>query len=95
MIEYAEKVDIMTVLYRLCGNHPGSQSISTAAVLVQSLITQVIQQRHRKFIRKAFPFTLEHIQDVENDMEELWTLFWSSCAESGARCGWIVIERRS
>lgn len=53
---------------------------------------QVIQQHHKKFIRKAFPFTLEHFQDVENDMEELRALLWSSCAESGARCVWIVID---
>lgn len=92
VIEYAEKVDNMTVLCHLCGNHSGSQPISTAAVLVQSLIMQVIQQHHKKFIRKVFPFTLEHFQDVENDMEELWALFCSCCAESGAPCLWIVID---
>jgi hypothetical protein len=92
MIEFAEKVDNMTVLCHLCGNHPGSQPISTPAVLVQSLIMQVIQQHHKKFTRKTFPFTLEHFQDVENDMEELWALFCSCCAESGAPCVWIVID---
>jgi hypothetical protein len=92
MIEYAEKVDNMTALCHLCGSHPASQSISTAAVLVQSLIMQVIEQHHKKFIRKAFPFTLEHFQDVENDMEDLWTLFCSCCAESGAPCVWIVVD---
>ena len=92
VIEYAQKVDNMTVLYHLCGIHPGSQSISTAAVLVQSLIMQVIQHHHKKFIRKAFPLTLEHFQDVENDMEELWALFCSCCAESGAPCVWIIID---
>jgi hypothetical protein len=92
MVKYAEKVDNMTVLYHLCGNHPRSQPISTAAVLVQSLIMQVIQQHHKKFIRKAFPFTLEHFQDVENDMEELWALFCSCCAESRAPCMWIVVD---
>jgi hypothetical protein len=92
IIKDAEKVDNMTVLYHLCGNHRGAQSISTAAVLVQSLIMQLIQQHHKQFIRKAFPFTLEHFQDVENDMEELWALFCSCCAESGAPCVWVVID---
>jgi hypothetical protein len=92
MIGYAQRVDNMTVLYHLCGNHPKSQSISTAAVLLQSLIVQVIQQHRKKFIRKVFPFTLEHFQDVENDMEELWALFCSCCAESGAPCVWIIID---
>jgi hypothetical protein len=92
MIEYAEKVDNMTVLCHLCGNHPGPQPISTAVVLVQSFIMQLIQQHHKKFIRKAFPFTLEHFQDAENDMEELWGLFCNCCTESGAPCVWIVID---
>jgi hypothetical protein len=92
MIEFAEKVDGMTVLCHLCGIHPGSQPISTPAVLVQSLIMQVIQQHHKRFTRKAFTFTLEHFQDVENDMEELWALFCSCCAESGAPCVWIVVD---
>jgi len=92
MIEFAERVDDMTVLCHLCGNHPGSQPVSTPAVLVQSLIMQVIQQHHKKFTRKAFPFPLEHFQDVENDMEELWALFCSCCAKSGAPCVLIVID---
>ena len=92
VVEYAEKINEMTVLYHFCGTHPGSQPISTPLVLVQSLIMQTIQQHHKNFIRKDFSFTLEHFQDVENDVEELWDLFRSCCAESRAPCIWVVID---
>ena len=92
VVEYAEKINNMTVLYQFCGTHPASQPISTPLVLVQSLIMQVIQQHHKQFVRKAFPFTLEHFQDAENDMEDLWGLFCNCCAESGAPCVWVIVD---
>ena len=92
VVEYAEKISNMTVLYQFCGTHPASQPISTPLVLVQSLIMQMIQQHHKQFVHKAFPFTLEHFQDAENDMEDLWGLFCNCCAESGAPCVWVIVD---
>jgi hypothetical protein len=92
MIEYASKIDNMMVLYHLCGNHPTSDQVSTSTVVLQSIITQVIQQHYKKFVRKVFPFTLEHFQDVRDDMEELWELFSSCCDECRAPCVWLIID---
>jgi hypothetical protein len=92
MIEYASKIDKMTVLHHLCGNHPTSSQVSTPTVVLQSIIMQLIQQHHKKFVRKVFPFTLEHFQDVHDDMEELWELFSSCCDESRAPCVWLIVD---
>jgi hypothetical protein len=92
MIEYASKIDNMMVLYHLCGNHPTSDPVSTSTVVLQSIIMQVIQQHYQKFVRKVFPFTLEHFQDVHDDMEELWELFSSCCDESRAPCVWLIVD---
>ena len=91
-IEYASKIDNMMVLYHLCGNHPTSDQVSTSTVVLQSIIMQVIQQHCKKFVRKVFPFTLEHFQDVRDDMEDLWELFSSCCDESRAPCVWLIID---
>ena len=53
---------------------------------------QLIQQQCKRFVGKVFPFTLEHFQDVHNDMEELWELFSSCCDESRAPCVWLIID---
>jgi hypothetical protein len=92
MIEYASKIDNMMVLYHLCGNHPTSDQVSTSTAVLQSIIMQVIQQHYKKFVRKVFPFTLEHFQDVHDDMEELWELFSSCCDESRAPCVWLIVD---
>jgi hypothetical protein len=92
MIEYASKIDNMMVLYHLCGNHPTSDQVSTSTVVLQSIITQAIQQHYKKFVRKVFPFTLEHFQDVRDDMEDLWELFSSCCDECRAPCVWLIVD---
>jgi hypothetical protein len=92
IIEYAGKIDNMMVLYHLCGNHPTSNQVSTSTVVLQSIIIQVIQQHYKKFVRKVFPFTLEHFQDVRDDMEELWELFSSCCDECRAPCVWLIVD---
>jgi hypothetical protein len=92
MIEYASKIDNMMVLYHLCGSHPTSDQVSTSTVVLQSIIMQVIQQHYKKFVRKVFPFTLEHFQDVRDDMEELWELFSSCYDECRAPCVWLIVD---
>jgi hypothetical protein len=92
IIEYAAKVDNMVVLYHLCGNHPTSSQVSTPAVMLQSLIMQLLEQRHKHYVRKVFPFTLEYFQDVQDDIHDLWDLFLKCCAEARVPCVWLILD---
>ncbi|ERF69934.1 hypothetical protein EPUS_05478 [Endocarpon pusillum Z07020] len=92
LVQNAPKTEDKAILYHFCGNHPSSRPVSTPMVFIQSLIMQLLQQYHKKFIRKAFPFTLEHFQDAQEDMEELWELFHSCCKEAEPRCVWLIID---
>src|SRR5271155_696054 len=92
IVEYATKVDNMTVLYHFCGNHPTSSQVSTPAVMLQSLIMQLLEQHHKHYVRKVFPFTLEYFQDVQNDIHDLWDLFLKCCAEARVPCVWLILD---
>ncbi|KAL9107035.1 MAG: hypothetical protein Q9227_007981 [Pyrenula ochraceoflavens] len=92
IIEYSSKIDNMTVVYHMCGNHSSSHNVSTPKILLQSLILQILQLHHKAFSRKAFPFTLEHFSDAHDDLEELWSLFIDCCHEANAPCIWLIID---
>ena len=93
IIEYAGKIDYLTVLYHFCGNHASSEKVSTIAVTVQSMIMQILQVHHKKFAaRKAFPFTMEHFEDAAEDIEELWGLFMACIAEAELQCVWLILD---
>jgi hypothetical protein len=92
IVEYAAKIDNMTVLYHLCGNHPTSSQVSTPAVMLQSLIMQLLEQHHKHYVRKVFPFTLEYFQDVQDDIHDLWDLFLKCCAEARVPCVWLILD---
>ena len=92
LIQDAGRVQDMAILYHFCGNHPSSWPVSTPKVLIESLIMQLLQQYHKRFVRRAFPFTLENFQDVVENIEELWDLFHSCCAEAEALCVWLIID---
>ena len=92
LIQNAPKIQGRAIFHHFCGNHPSSRPASTPMVVIQSLVMQLLQQYHKKFIRKAFPFTLEHFQDAQEDMEELWDLFHSCCAEAELLCVWLLID---
>jgi hypothetical protein len=92
IVEYAAKIDNMTVLYHLCGNHPTSSPVSTPAVMLQSLIMQLLEQHHKHYVRKVFPFTLEYFQDVQDDIHDLWDLFLKCCAEARVPCVWLILD---
>lgn len=82
----------MTVLYHLCGNHPTSSQVSTPAVMLQSLIMQLLEQHHKHYVRKVFPFTLEYFQDVQDDIHDLWDLFLKCCVEARVPCVWLILD---
>jgi hypothetical protein len=92
IVEYAAKVDNMAVLHHLCGNHPTSRRVSTPTVMLQSLIMQLLEQRHQHYVCKAFPFTLEYFQDVQDDIHDLWDLFLKCCAEARVPCVWLILD---
>ena len=92
MVEYTEKINGMTVVFHLCGNHSMSRPVSTPAVLLQSLIMQVIQQHLQVFTQSSLSFTLDHFQDVQDDVGGLLELFSRCCVECGASCVWIVLD---
>lgn len=92
MVEDAAKVDNMAVLHHFCGNHPASSPVSAPAVMLQSLIMQLIEQRHKHFGRKDFSFTLEYFRDAQDDIHELWDLFLKCCAEAKVPGIWLVLD---
>lgn len=92
LVEHAGRLPEMTVLYHFCGNHSTSRRVSTATVVVQSLIIQILQLYHKKFSRKVFPFTLEHFRDAQDDFEDLWNLFVECCAEAQVTCVWLIVD---
>ena len=93
IIEYSGRIEYAMVLYYFCGNHPISNQASAATVTIQSMIMQILQVHHKKFVsRKLFPFTLEHFEDAADDISELWNLLLSCIAEADLKCVWLVID---
>lgn len=92
IIEHAGRLDNMAVLYHLCGNHPPSSQLATPAVMLQSLIMQIIEQNRQQYVRKVPPFTLEHFQGAQDDVHDLWDLFLACCAEAKAPCIWLIVD---
>ena len=93
IIEYSGRIEYAMVLYYFCGNRPISSQASAVTVTIQSMIMQILQVHHKKFVsRKLFPFTLEHFEDAADDISELWNLLLSCIAEADLKCVWLVID---
>ena len=92
IIEHAGSLRNMTVLHHFCGAHDTVSPVSSAKVVIQAMIMQLVQQRHKSITRKVFPFTMEHFQDAGDDLEDLWNIFIDCCTETCAPCIWLIID---
>lgn len=92
MDEWA-RLDHFMVLTHFCQGHSTENAVSTAAILVQSLISTSISLRREEFIVSTVEMTQKRFQDAQNDVERLWTLFLDvlRLAAKG-KCVWIVLD---
>ena len=82
----------MTLAY-FCQGHSTRNAVSTAAVLIQSLIFQSISLHRERFTSRTVELTQQRFQSVRSDVERLWTLFLEvlELAAKG-KCVWIIID---
>ncbi|KAF6227394.1 hypothetical protein HO133_008838 [Letharia lupina] len=87
------RLDYSMALAHFCQGHSTGNAITTAAILIQSLISKSISLHHEQFTVRTVELTQQHFQDAQNDVEELWALFLEilEVAAKG-KCVWIVVD---
>lgn len=86
-------LDYSMALAHFCQGHSTGNAVSTAAILIQSLISQSISLHRQRFAIRTVGLTQQRFQDARNDVEKLWKLFLDvlGLAAKGM-CVWIVID---
>lgn len=87
------RLDYSMALAHFCQEHSTGNAITTAAILIQSLISKSISLHREHFTVRTVELTQQHFQDAQNDVEELWALFLEilEVAAKG-KCVWIVVD---
>ena len=87
------RLDSSMTLAHFCQGHSTGNAVSTAAILIQSLISQSISLRRERFTVRTVELAQQRFQDARNDVERLWTIFLDvlGLAAKG-KCVWIVID---
>ena len=93
LIDDCARLDYSMVLAHFCQGHSTGNAVSTAATLIQSLISSSISLCPEKFTVRTIELTKQRFQDAQNDIERLWKLFLDvlSLAAKG-KCLWIIID---
>lgn len=80
-------------LAHFCQRNLEGDAISTAAILIQSLIFQLISLHHEQFSVRTIELTQQRFQEVRDDAERLWILFLDVLRlVAKEKCVWIVID---
>lgn len=93
LIDDCARLDYSMVLAHFCQGHSTGNAVSTAAILIQSLISTSISLRCETFTVRTLELTQQRFHDAQNDVEQLWTLFLDvlGLAAKG-KCVWIIID---
>ena len=81
------------VLTHFCQGHSTRNTISTAAILIQSLIFNAISLDRDRFSVRTAELTRQRFQDAQDDVEQLWSLFVGVLGLAArGKCVWIIID---
>ena len=87
------RLEFSMTLAHFCQGQSTGNAVSTAAILIQSLIFQTISLHHEQFIVRAIELTQERFQAAQDDVERLWTLFLDVLGlVAKEKCVWIIID---
>ena len=90
--EYS-RLDCSMALAHFCQGHSAGSVVSTAAILIQSLIFQTISLHHAQLTIRATELTQQRFQDAQGDVERLWALFLDVLRlVANGKCVWLVID---
>lgn len=81
-----------TRLRYFCHGHSHGNSVSSAAIFIQSLIFQLLLLNHKSFLMKDTKFTQKRFEDAQHDLEGLWALFLDVLVSASATCVWIFAD---
>ena len=81
-----------TRLRYFCHGHSHGNSVSSAALLIQSLIFQLLLLNHKRFLVKDTKFTQKRFEDAQHDLEKLWALFLDVLVSANVTCVWIFAD---
>ena len=81
-----------TRLRYFCHGHSHGNSVSSAALLIQSLIFQLLLLNHKRFLVKDTKFTQKRFEDAQHDLEGLWALFLDVLVSANVTCVWIFAD---
>lgn len=80
------------MLRYFCQGYSAGNAISTAATLIQSLITQLLLIHRKQFDLRDAKLTSQRFQGVQDNIEELWTLFLEILRMTETHCIWIIVD---
>ena len=69
------RLEHSVTLAHFCQGHSTGNACSTAAILIQSLISKCLSIHREQLAVRTLELTQERFQDARNDVERLWTLF--------------------
>ena len=80
-------------LAHFCQGHSTGNAFSTAAILIQSLISKSILLHREQFTTRMIEMTQQRFQDAQDDVGRLWTLFLDVLGLAAhGKCVWIIID---
>ena len=87
------RLDNSMALAHFCQGHSTENAITTAAILIQSLISKSVLLHREQFTTRTLEMTQQRFQDAQDDVGKLWTLFLDvlGLAVHG-KCVWIIID---
>ena len=87
------RLDRSMALAHFCQGHSAGSVVSTAAILIQSLIFQTISLHHVQLTIRATELTQQRFQDAQGDVERLWELLLDVLRlVANGKCVWLVID---
>ena len=87
------RLDNSMALAHYCQGHSTENAVSTAAILIQCLISESISLQREQFTVRAIELTQQRFLDAQDDIERLWTLFLDVLRlVAKKKCVWILID---
>lgn len=87
------RLDCSMTLAHFCQGHSTGNAVSTAAILIQSLIFKSISLHREQFAVRTIEMTQQRFQDAQDDVDRLWTLFLDVLGlVAKGKCVWIVVD---
>ena len=88
-----ERLDNSMALAHFCQGHSTGNAFTTAAILIQSLISKSISLHRKQFTARTLEMTQQRFRDAQNDVGRLWTLFLDVLGLAAhGKCVWIIID---